>query len=586
MKKFRLFILCLLCCAVATFSVRAENFYIENYEVMLNVSQTRKVHVKEVITVHFTAPSHGIIRSIPKQHSAIENVRVSDTFSRQFAGTDLELKIGDADRFVSGQKVYVIEFDQQIFSSKNAFYYNLVGTEWGVPIHKVRFDVKMPAKVEDNMVGLSIGRYGTRGFDGGAEYSVQGTEIWGQTTQSLPANYGITLRAKVPDGYFADTQSKWVNLVWLGLLICTLFSFLTWYEYGKDEHVTPIVTFKSPENITPADAELILTEKISDKGLIALIVKLANDGYFKINSEKQKFTLSDFKDYAGSNRIERDLLDLLQKRAKDGAVTDADLKSSSLFYSGWNKLRENAVSKADKNKYYEKSSMNPIRNFMMILCMLGNIFLTIFAFINYRISPEMVVALFPVGFLLLWFVLAIKNANVILIIWGILVVMPIFVPLVENISPDNVSQVVMGIGCIISSMICYVQMLKPNVDGRLLKGKLLGLKHFIKVAEKKRLETMVEQNPQYFYKILPYAYVLGVSKVWMKQFEGIAVPPPVWAVDSGFRFNNFNGFARGFQAAVQPSVANGGIPQSSHSSSSGGGGFSGGGFGGGGGRSW
>ena len=69
----------------------------------------------------------------------------------------------------------------------------------------------------------------------------------------------------------------------------------------------------------------------------------------------------------------------------------------------------------------------------------------------------------------------------------------------------------------------------------------------------------------------------------MKQFEGIAVPQPEWAVSNGFSFNSFDNFARGFQTAVQPSVDNGGI---SRSSSSGGGGFSGGGFGGGGGSSW
>ena len=125
-------------------------------------------------------------------------------------------------------------------------------------------------------------------------------------------------------------------------------------------------------------------------------------------------------------------------------------------------------------------------------------------------------------------------------------------------------------------------MLKPNWYGRQILGHLLGLKRFIEVAEKKRLEKMVEENPEYFYQILPYAYVLGVSDKWIKQFENIAVPQPEWC-DGTFRFNNFNHLMRNFNAATKPSVANGGIQRSS---SSGGGGFSGGGFGGGGGRSW
>lgn len=571
---------------IFAFAAYAENFYIENYEVMLDVSKGRNVHVKEVITAYFTTPSHGIIRNVPTINSAIEDVRISEPFTRYYEGGEIKLKIGHANEFVSGQKVYQIEYNHQIYSNKNEFYYNLIGTGWGVPIKKVRFYVKMPDKVEDDKVGFSIGSYGTRGFEGGAEFSVEENQIWGQTFQSLPPHHGITLRVEVPEGYFANTQSKWVNFVWLGLLFCTLFSFLTWYQYGKDEHVTPIVTFKSPENITPADAELILTEKISDKGLIALIVKLANDGYFKIKSEKSKFTLSDFKDYAGSDRIERDLLDLLQQRAKNGTVTDSTLKNSSVFYNGWNKLRENAITKDDKNKYYEKSSMNPLRNFMMCLYMAGNILLTIFSFLGYSVEEEAVVVVLPFAWMFLWCMIAAKSGNIFLFI-GIFLCVCASVPMFQIMSPINPAQVLMGVCCFVISWICYVQMLKPNVDGRLLKGKLLGLKHFIKVAEKKRLETMVEQNPQYFYKILPYAYVLGVSSVWIKQFEGIAVPPPEWAVDSGFRLNNFNGLTRGFQTAIAPSVANGGISQSSsHSSSFGGGGFSGGGFGGGGGSSW
>ena len=104
---------------------------------------------------------------------------------------------------------------------------------------------------------------------------------------------------EVPEGYFKNVQNKWMNFVWFGLLLCTLLSFLTWYRYGKDEHVTPVVTFSAPEEIDAAQAELILTEKISDKGLVALIVNLANEGCFKISSNKRKFTLSDFKPYQG-----------------------------------------------------------------------------------------------------------------------------------------------------------------------------------------------------------------------------------------------------------------------------------------------
>ena len=94
---------------------------------------------------------------------------------------------------------------------------------------------------------------------------------------------------------------------------------------------------------------------------------------------------------------------------------------------------------------------------------------------------------------------------------------------------------------------------------------------------------------RYFYNILPYAYVLGVSDAWIKQFEGIAIAPPDW-YESADTFDYYR-FNRSLNRTIHSAsrVMNS-IPQSSGGSSSGGGfsggGFSGGGSGGGGVSSW
>ena len=33
------------------------------------------------------------------------------------------------------------------------------------------------------------------------------------------------------------------------------------------------------------------------------------------------------------------------------------------------------------------------------------------------------------------------------------------------------------------------------------------------------LESQLEKNPNYFYDILPYTYVLGISKEWIAKFQ-------------------------------------------------------------------
>lgn len=580
-----------ICLLLITKTAHAENFYIDNYDVDLTVYEDNSVLVSEVIEVVFTNPSHGIIRSIPLQGSRIYDVEVNAPFILSKNMSELDIRIGSADKLVEGVQIYNIRYLQKIYNKKPEFYYNIIGTEWDNPINNVRFRVKMPKPFDANKAGISIGSYGIRGFDSGAEYQVNDREILGITHRPLSPHQCITVRVEVPEDYFFNVQSKWVNVIWLGLMLCTLFSFLLWYQYGKDEHVTPVVTFNIPDDISCTDVELIMSEKVTDKGLIAMIVKLANDGYLKIKNVGKNFTLYDFKKYQGYNVIERKLLKALNNQKLNREVSGDTLKSSSLFYQEWQEILKQAGKDEVKEHFYETYPMSFSMRCLMGAFIFINIVMTVFCACGYRITVEHLFISSVTIFVLAAMISTLRsNAALGQKLYAVLLLLSFGIPLYdafsELINLQNTSQVMFGVFGTLISIICYNEMMKPNINGRLMKGKLLGLKKFIEVAEKDRLEKMAADNPQYFYKILPYAYVLGVSKVWIKQFEGIAVPPPEWADSGIYRMNSFEGFTRNFSNAVAPSVNNGGISNSSYSSSSGGGGFSGGGFGGGGGRSW
>ena len=118
-----------------------------------------------------------------------------------------------------------------------------------------------------------------------------------------------------------------------------------------------------------------------------------------------------------------------------------------------------------------------------------------------------------------------------------------------------------------------------------MMGRLLGFKEFIETAEKPRLEQLQTDDPQYFYKVLPYAMVFELSDQWEDLFKDIKVEKPEWydsaspLMGAALTHNMVHNFS---------STASSAITTISHSSSGGGfsGGFSGGGGGGGGGGSW
>ena len=52
----------------------------------------------------------------------------------------------------------------------------------------------------------------------------------------------------------------------------------------------------------------------------------------------------------------------------------------------------------------------------------------------------------------------------------------------------------------------------------MISSKVLGFRNYLNTAEKNQLEKLVEDDPNYFYNILPYTYVLNISKKWIDTF--------------------------------------------------------------------
>jgi uncharacterized membrane protein YgcG len=117
-------------------------------------------------------------------------------------------------------------------------------------------------------------------------------------------------------------------------------------------------------------------------------------------------------------------------------------------------------------------------------------------------------------------------------------------------------------------------------------GHVLGFKEFIEVTEdEERIRFMLQENPELFYDILPYAQVLGVTDEWEKKFAGILLQPPTWYVGDGYSAFDYYVFSSRLRVASYAMTTR---PQSNSSVGGAGGGgsfggFSGGGHGGGGG---
>ena len=588
MKKFIKHFVLVLISLVFCNQAFAENFYIENYDVNILVNKNKQAQITEDIDVFFTNPSHGLMRKIPYQLAKITGVYVEgDKFKTMDNPKTVTIRIGDPNKYVKGKKHYKIAYTYSYHDNKNEFYHNIIGTDWRVPINKVHFRVEMPENINPDKTGLSIGREGTEGFTGGAEYKIKGKVMTGETFRPLAPREGITVRTELPVGYFRKYYNK-TNIITLAVMfILTLITFFTWFKYGKEDKVISVVTFDVPKGVKNAlEAEMFMNEKVTSTGIIALIIELAYKGYIKIEPTKKTFNLTKLKNWDGDkNDIERRIMTAIFGDAT--TVQTSGLSTSHRFYGGYEKIMETMENNRPKMLYEKQNEKLTHR---VNLCVLGIVFCSLLFFSGFNLAPFFDFEMLSIGATLLLLALGFYKEWDCLFTTGLTLLggyLLLVIGAMGYMSSEYLPYIGASLVCITIASICATNMPKKTKIVNDIIGQLQGLKKYIKTAEKHQLEQMINDNPDMFYNILPYAYVFGVSDIWMNHFKGM--------VDfKVFREDRFDNFTSAISIATKPSFANGGYSSSSgsssggisYSSSSGGGGHSGGGGGGGGGSSW
>ena len=321
----------------------------------------------------------------------------------------------------------------------------------------------------------------------------------------------------------------------------------------------------------------------------------------KAKYENYNFVIRKLKDYDGTDENERRFMKGLFAYGRT-EVTDKMLEKR--FYTTTNAILDNKNSKSSKYAIYEKESDKKkkfITLFIFITCLLTFALpIQSFEHILFFIG---VAVFFLIGFTVFMATIKLQfPGNIFAFTHGIAFgVIPIVLWISFTFS-SHTSFIINGlIGLVITiiMIILRMNMSKRTEYGNIMLGRIKGFRNFLVTARKEELEALVEKHPTYFYDILPYTYVLGISKKWISKFENIHLTPPNWSNDNtDFNINRFNSFMNSTIRKANRSMSSlpassgsgsggssGGFSSGSSSSSSGGG-RSGGGSGGGGSRRW
>lgn len=603
-------------------------YAIAAYDIQATLHENNTITQTETISVIYSEPRHGFFRSLPKMVSVwkeVDGESVLNTYRVKIKDVSVEgapfetstedgyftLQIGDPDRTVTGQVDYRVSFTYDIGDDRidtyDELYYSLLGPDWDTTIDNFTFSLNLDKPLPaDSVNGINVhsGPFDESGNNAGIEYTVSDTVIAGYAPYTLQPQEAVTVFTRLPEGYFTGERTISLLSAWIALAALVALALYTLLRALTTHQRSPVQTveFYPPEGMTSAEVGYIVDGVADDKDLISLVVWLADKGCLTIEeTDEKKKAVTLHKAGALPADVPPHVESFFAALFPVGTTARNLGCTDEAFYNAFTAAKTSLGTYFDAPERALYDSASRTRSFLLPLgCVLLWGIGAFFAACRVDFFPIIFILIAAVALLICAFLVGSKTDEKFFRSGGsraagmifpvLLVTAAVFCAIVTegtSLLPPMVlagTALLTGVCCLLSGRL--IEMTAYRLE---MSGKLLGLRSFIEKAELPRLKMLLAENPAYFYSVLPYAYVFGLSDKWVKQFETLALEPPVWYYGSNlYGYLWFDHSMRSHLEAAHEAVLvteskNSGSGGSSSSVSSG---FSGGGFGGGGGGSW
>ena len=564
----------------AAFAAQTDNFTITKFDAEYSLGRDGENRSTLAATWRITAnfppnQNRGIATIFVKKYDnhptsfSLQSVTDEQGKTLEYNWNGDELRIGEKDVYVQGEKTYVIKFTQRDVTKhydntgRDEFYWDVIGNEWRVPMENVRVSVKFDESLQAARRGEAFCYVGKQGSRQRCNVNGDKSEIVANVNR-LDRREGITMAVGFTGGTFAGYQETLIEKfikIWstvqvvVSSLTAVLILLLIWrYRrlFGRYSELKPI----PPEYLPPKQASVMMSTYILKRydlfivkgsAKVAQLLDLAVRHYIKLYEVKKASFLR-------SAQYEIEIVkDLTELRPEESEVI-RDMFGESMPKPG---QRLN-LKKLQNNLSYAARTGDDDNNLKSLAR--GKYALCEQKPENKRIVQKWALWVFVISVLLL--------SPMLLIVAGIVFALSFGWSLTD--------------------------------EGLALRRYLAGLKMYIGVAEAERLKML--QSPEgaekvkidtaderqlvkLYERVLPYAVLFGQEKEWSKQlgkyYEQVGEQPDWYSGQGAF---NAAAFAAGMNSLS--SVASSASDYSSTSGGSTGGGFAGGGGGGGGGGGW
>ncbi len=622
----------------AALPVAAEEF-ISSYHSVVDVAKSGELTVTETITARSEGNriKRGIFRDFPlyaldKNGSrtkvgfkvlSVERDGAPEDWRTESIDGGIRIYTGNADRFLqTGDHVFQITYttDRQIryFDTYDELTWNVTGNGWQFPMRDISATVSLPENVTPTDTAVFTGKLGATGKD--ARIMTEGNEVFFASTRPFYQGEGMTIAVKLPKGAIDAPSAAQARSWWLqdhlgsvlgvsGFILILFYYYRAWSAVGRDPAKGIIVPrWDAPEGLSPALVNYVDNHGFSDNGWTAFSaasLNLAVKGYVVLEDLKNSLIIRRTKKPI-EGKLQAGEASLINTVDQPGTAFEINKENGSRVVSLGNAFRK-AIESEHSGKYYHANAGFITLGFVLSIIVIFGVVV----FGNFE--PEALVAMFVIGILsfvgtifALVFGKSLTRGGSLLKRMGMIIVLAlvgsmlisgiggaISVFSLEALEALHLPAIMSVAGIIATNLVFLMLMGAPTPLGRKLMDGIEGLRLYLTVAEKDRMNMQgaPQMSPQHFETLLPYAVALGVEKPWSEAFETWLANAQVGEYSPGWYSGNYSNFGTrigGFSSTMASTIAST-IPapvSSSSSSFSGGGGSSGSGGGGGGGGGW
>ncbi len=547
---------------VAFASIKDDNIVYNSVEKVISINENKVCDITETITVTYqnAGINVGLTRNISKVNTItriIDGKEYSKTYINDlelhsvtmdgeeeynFLEEDSEyfyINTGEDNDFKVGQHIYEIKYTydmgEDFISGFDDFTFDIMDYGFQSEVEKFSATIILPKSFYDSKDELSeilTFRTNNKESIGGELLNLEILDnSISVSYENLSKEMGFTMQLILPNGYFDTTYMPnalyFVVIAILILSIIGIIIILCLHKFHRKTIITP--EFYPPKNLSTIDVASVYRGKLRAKDFSALIIEWASKKLISIEIlDKRNIILTKLKDFP---TIPKSKGQFFISKVNEKNLFNAFFAYGDTFVVG-NQIVDRNINVAIRNLYKRPEEVSKkVSILRYVTCFLA--VLPILLFIIWRIV--LINEYFYLLFILLFPVI------------GTLVFTYFSMPIVFKIVWCTFFGgfplvILIGAGYFLPYDICYLSIITAIImiagiylskhiklytkEELKLRGKILGLKNFIALAEVERLEMLIEEDPEYYYKILPYCYIFNLTDKFESKFKALNLEMP------------------------------------------------------------